>query len=727
MDNLIGKTLGQYQIIGLAGRGGMATVYKAYQPSLNRYVALKVLPEFMAQDEQFVGRFRQEALAAAGLRHPNILVIHDVGQQGNTHYIAMEYLEGQTLAQVIQRTGGLDVQRTMRILDQIASALDFAHQRGLIHRDIKPANIFIGPDDHVTLMDFGIVKALASAGMTRTGTMVGTPEYMSPEQIEGRPVDRRSDLYSLGVVLYQMLTGYVPFTGDTPHAVMFAQVNKPPTPPSRLTAFVTPEVEAVVMRALAKNPAERFSSAREMASALSQAVAGRRPVPGEQTLVSPRTLPAVPPPPARKSTGTPWLILAGVGALGLIVVIVVALIAAGAFNIKGGLPMSANALSSATPTPAATSTLMPTVTSIPSTPTTAPSPLPISTPTSAPTATRAQLTDTPSPVPTASATPTRAATQAVVPAATARPGVLFDFETMPNWRRGDQPNGTLTQSTQQAHSGQASARLDYDYPGGGNDFVVFLNEVPLGGQPNAVSAWVYGDGSGHFCNAWIKDSGGQVWQVPLGRVGSASWKQMAGTIATGQAWPWAHISGPDNGRVDYPISFYALVLDDKSDTYAGRGTVYIDDIAVGQTAIAATPAATPVAQATTPGSAPTVANEPRGVTLYSPINGSFFKSSAITFKWSGGALQSGETFLVEIIPAQAEKKGECTLEQDYGSGGHQFSPPLTDHQWTIDIAAVPVGKYKPCAGRIEWRVHVKDAAGNVIQSTPRNYFEWNPL
>ena len=137
-------------------------------------------------------------------------------------------------------------QRIVRILDQIASALDFAHQRGLIHRDIKPANIFIGHDDHVTLMDFGIVKAMSGASVTRTGMMVGTPEYMSPEQIDGRPVDQRSDLYSLGVVLYQMLTGQVPFTADTPSAVMYAQVHKQPTPPSKLTAFVTPEVEAVV-------------------------------------------------------------------------------------------------------------------------------------------------------------------------------------------------------------------------------------------------------------------------------------------------------------------------------------------------------------------------------------------------------------------------------------------------------------------------------------------------
>ena len=228
MDNLIGKTLGQYQIIEVAGKGGMAVVYKAFQPSLNRYVALKVLPDYLAQDEQFVMRFEQEARAAAALRHPNIMVIYDVGQEGGTHYIAAEYLEGATLSQAIAvQRGPLPLPRIVNIINQLASALDFAHQRGLVHRDIKPSNAFIGADDHVTLMDFGIAKALqGGAQMTRTGTMVGTPEYMSPEQAEGRQIDQRSDIYSLGVMLYQLLTGRVPFQAETPTAVLLAHVTK---------------------------------------------------------------------------------------------------------------------------------------------------------------------------------------------------------------------------------------------------------------------------------------------------------------------------------------------------------------------------------------------------------------------------------------------------------------------------------------------------------------------
>jgi len=742
-DNLIGTTLGQYQIMELAGKGGMATVYKAFQPSLNRYVALKVLPEFLAQDKQFVARFRQEALAAAALRHPNILVIHDVGQAGNLHYIAMEYLEGQTLSDVIQQTGGLSPQRIVKIFDQLASALDFAHQRGLVHRDIKPANIFIGADDHVTLVDFGIVKALSGMGLTSTKAMIGTPEYMSPEQIEGKSIDRRSDLYSLGVVLYQMLTGYVPFGGEAASAILFAHLNKPPTPPSKLTAFVTPPVEAVVMRALAKNPQDRFANVKEMARALSQAVA--TPAAPVQATVPVQAYASAPPPtyippPAAayapmpvapsRSGGALWPILFGLGALVLIAVAAVLLLASGILKTGGGLRSTLNVTASVTPVEQVaavpTATSRPTDTSTPERASATPSPSPTVPPTSAPTASAPQATPTPvaaSPTtgPTVTLGPTR-------PIATTRPGMLFDFETTGSWRRGDQANGTLAQSTLQAHSGQSSARLDYSFPGSSNDFVVFINEASLSGQPNAIGAWVYGDGSGHFLNAWIKDNGGEVWQVPMGRVGSAGWKQMAGTIATGQKWPWTHISGPDDGQVDYPIKFYALVLDDSTDAYSGKGTIYIDDISVWR----GDSVPTPVAGATSATGAtqtPAAANEPRTVTLQSPSLGATFKSSTISFKWTGGALQSGETFLVEVIPIRAEKKGECVEESDYGPNGHQYSPSLTAHEWTTDIAAVPVGRYKPCAGRIEWRVHIRDSAGNIIGSlsTPRAHFVWNPL
>ena len=270
-DPLIGKTVGQYQIVELAGQGGMATVYRAYQPSLNRDVALKVLPDYLAHDDEFVKRFKQEATAAAALRHPNIIVIYDIGEADNVHYIATEFLEGQTLDAVLKQSGSLPLLRVVKIVNQLASALEAAHQQSLIHRDVKPSNVFVNAKDHVTLMDFGIVKAMSSTRLTRTGLLVGTPEYMSPEQAEGQALDGRSDLYSLGVVVYQMLTGQTPFTAPTPNAILYAHVNRLPTPPSRLNQAIPSSVEAVVLRALAKKPADRFQSVAEFAAALEQA------------------------------------------------------------------------------------------------------------------------------------------------------------------------------------------------------------------------------------------------------------------------------------------------------------------------------------------------------------------------------------------------------------------------------------------------------------------------
>jgi serine/threonine protein kinase len=382
MDNLIGKTLGQYQIVGVAGKGGMAVVYKAFQPSLNRYVALKVLPDYLAQDEQFVMRFEQEARAAAALRHPNIMVIYDVGQEGNTHFIAAEYLEGATLSQAMAaQRGPLPLPRIVNIINQLASALDFAHQRGLVHRDIKPSNAFVGADDHVTLMDFGIAKALqGGAQMTRTGTMVGTPEYMSPEQAEGRPIDQRSDNYSLGVMLYQLLTGRVPFQAETPTAVLLAHLTKAPQPPTLLNPSIPPAVEAVVMRSLAKRPEERFPTAGELARALAQAASGAPApayvpptvIPGHPTPTPPpvyaptasqpgdvpRTPTPPPMPPQRKTgRGVNWLVWGGLGlgavALACVVGFVILYVIGSSGRRPTPVPTEVTLATEAPPTPAA--------------------------------------------------------------------------------------------------------------------------------------------------------------------------------------------------------------------------------------------------------------------------------------------------------------------------------------------------------------------------------------
>lgn len=388
MDNLIGKALGQYQIVQVAGKGGMAIVYKAFQPSLNRYVALKVLPDYLAQDDQFVMRFEQEARAAAALRHPNIMVIYDVGQEGSTHFIAAEYLEGATLSQAIAaQHGPLPLPRIVNIINQLASALDFAHQRGLVHRDIKPSNAFIGADDHVTLMDFGIAKALqGGAQMTRTGTMVGTPEYMSPEQAEGRQIDQRSDIYSLGVMLYQLLTGRVPFQAETPTAVLLAHLTKVPQPPTQLNPSIPPAVEAVVMRSLAKRPEERFPTAGELARALAQAASGAPAstyvpptvIPGRPTSAPPPvyappasqpgyalhtpTPPPLPPQP-KSGRGVNWLLWGGLALAAGAFVCVVGLVSLFAIGSSSNKPTAqpnvplVTSTSDATPAPPSTETV----------------------------------------------------------------------------------------------------------------------------------------------------------------------------------------------------------------------------------------------------------------------------------------------------------------------------------------------------------------------------------
>ena len=276
MDDMIGKQLGNYKIVEELGRGGMAIVYRAFQPSLNRYVAIKVLPPHFGHDREFVERFQREALASAKLRHPNIVVIHDVGHQEGIYFIVMELLEGRTLKQIVEEEGALSIERARRIVEQVAAALDYAHQQGFVHRDVKPANIFVGKNDHTTLADFGIAKAASEAQqLTRTGMLMGTPEYMSPEQAEGEGVDYRTDLYALGVVLYQMLVGQVPFRGTTPHAILHAVIYEAPVPLRQVRQDLPQAIETVVLKAIDKRPERRYQSGTDLAEALAQASTGR--------------------------------------------------------------------------------------------------------------------------------------------------------------------------------------------------------------------------------------------------------------------------------------------------------------------------------------------------------------------------------------------------------------------------------------------------------------------
>jgi eukaryotic-like serine/threonine-protein kinase len=261
---------GRYRLLGRLGSGGMADVWCAEDSLLNRRVALKFLHPRFAQDEQFVERFRREASAAAGLQHPNVVGVFDRGTVDGSHYIAMEYVEGASLKDLIAR--GLSVGEAVEIVRQVLAGVKYAHERGIIHRDLKPQNVLVDSEGRARVTDFGIARAGASE-ITQTGSVLGTAQYLSPEQAQGLPVTAASDIYSIGVMLYEALTGGVPFDADSPVTVALKQVSERPRPPSELNPQVSRALDGVVMRALAKDPANRFASAEEFRQALDAAEA----------------------------------------------------------------------------------------------------------------------------------------------------------------------------------------------------------------------------------------------------------------------------------------------------------------------------------------------------------------------------------------------------------------------------------------------------------------------
>ena len=268
-DDFTGKTLGQYEVIEEVGRGGMATVYKARQSSINRTVAVKVLPRNLLHDPDFFERFEREVDVIAHLEHPHILPIYDYGKAEGVPFIVMRYLPGGSLQDLI-RKGQVPLERIEKPITQVASALDHAHQAGIIHRDLKPANILLDNAGNAYLTDFGIARVL---GSDLTGSMlIGTPAYMSPEQASGQPLDARSDIYALGVVLFEFITGREPYQAETPVALLFKHINEAIPPIANFRTDVPPAVEAVVTRATSKDPDDRYASAGELAQALRDAM-----------------------------------------------------------------------------------------------------------------------------------------------------------------------------------------------------------------------------------------------------------------------------------------------------------------------------------------------------------------------------------------------------------------------------------------------------------------------
>ena len=273
-DTLINMLFdGRYRIVRKLGSGGMADVYLAEDEELGRRIAIKILNDRHANDDSFVERFRREAKNAAGLSHPNIVSIYDRGEAEGTYYIAMEYLDGRSLKELVVARGPLPIPDAIDATRQVLMALRFAHRKGVVHRDIKPHNVMADADGRLKVTDFGIARAGVSQ-MTEAGSIIGTAQYLSPEQARGAPVDQRSDLYSVGVVLYEMLTGTTPFSGESPVEIAMKHLSDPPRPPSVERPDIPPDLDMIVLRALAKNPDDRFQTAEEMDAELERVSRG---------------------------------------------------------------------------------------------------------------------------------------------------------------------------------------------------------------------------------------------------------------------------------------------------------------------------------------------------------------------------------------------------------------------------------------------------------------------
>ena len=297
MHDPIGRTLGKYRVLEQLGAGGMATVYKAYDPAMDRSIAIKVPSAHLLQDPQFRTRFQGEARTIAKLEHPHILPVYDFGEEQGVPYLVMRYVDGGTLRDRLSR-GVLPLDQALRLVAEVGDALAYAHGKGVIHRDVKPANVLLDHDGSALLTDFGIAKLVEQTMQLTQGVVLGTPQYMAPEQVTGKSVDARTDIYALGVVLYELLTGRRPFEGDTPFAVAFMHVTDPFPPPRQVNPALPEAAERIILKAMARDPADRYPSASDFARELHRLLADLENAAEDETLAAEPTLPKGVAPPA---------------------------------------------------------------------------------------------------------------------------------------------------------------------------------------------------------------------------------------------------------------------------------------------------------------------------------------------------------------------------------------------------------------------------------------------
>jgi serine/threonine-protein kinase len=491
MTESANENLGKYRITAELGQGGFATVYKAVDTTLDREVALKVLDPLLLRDETFLARFQREAKAVARLNHPHIVNIHEISEHQGQHFIAMHYLPGPSLAQLVAQQGAMDPAQVVRLAEQVSSALDYAHGQGLVHRDIKPANVLLNERGEAVLTDFGIAKVVGeSTVLTRAGASIGTPQYMAPEQWTTGRVDARSDVYALGIMVYQMLTGQVPFDGETSR-IMYGHVHEAPPPPQALNPALPPGVGPVLLKALAKDPAQRYGTAGELVTALKAAFAGRV-VAEPPTVAMPAHKPAPVPRPKRAWPVHPAIIGGAVAAIAVVVGVIL-------------LSRPSPPQSTPEPTSAKVVAAVPTATFTP-TPTRRPAATPTRTPTSTPT-----KTPTPRPTNTPRPTPTQTPTTTPVPASAILYSKDFEDSVADDWKvyvgtwavDEDKDGNHFWRGTGPENYPQAW--LDADYTDWAN-WTNYAFESRIRFINGAVFICVRADEGGAFYNAYISSN-----------------------------------------------------------------------------------------------------------------------------------------------------------------------------------------------------------------------------